>query len=106
MGEFEDREAAHEKRFAMEEDKKFQARVRRDRLVGLWAAQWLEMEGSQRDADAEAFAKAQVGKDDEAIAADLSARFEQAGKPMDAARIRRKLAAAEAEAAALAPKPR
>ena len=64
MTTFDKREEGFEKKFAMDEEQKFKAMARRNRLLGLWAAEKLGITG---DAVA-AYAK-------EVVAAD----FEEAG---------------------------
>jgi hypothetical protein len=64
MTTFDKREEGFEKKFAMDEEGKFKAMARRNRLLGLWAAEKLGMSGDA----AAAYAK-------EVVAAD----FEQPG---------------------------
>ncbi|MBR0896246.1 DUF1476 domain-containing protein [Bradyrhizobium tropiciagri] len=64
MNEFNKREEGFEKKFALDEELKFKAEARRNKLLGLWAAEKL---GMPSDA-ASAYAK-------EVVAAD----FEEAG---------------------------
>ena len=64
MTTFDDRESAFENKFAHDEEMKFKAEARRNKLLGLWAA---ELMGKTGD-DADAYAK-------EVIVAD----FEEAG---------------------------
>ena len=64
MTTFDNREDAFERQFAHDEELKFKAEARRNKLLGLWAAEKLGKSG----ADAEAYAK-------EVVAAD----FEEAG---------------------------
>lgn len=64
MSTFDDRETAFENKFAHDAEMQFKAEARRNRLIGLWAAELL---GKSAD-DAEAYAK-------EVIKAD----FEEAG---------------------------
>lgn len=64
MTTFDKREEGFEKKFALDEEQKFKAEARRNRLLGMWAAEKLGMTG---DAVA-AYAK-------EVVAAD----FEEAG---------------------------
>ncbi|MGX4770846.1 DUF1476 domain-containing protein [Bradyrhizobium guangdongense] len=64
MSEFDKREEGFEKKFALDEEQKFRAEARRNRLLGLWAAEKLGISGEA----ASAYAK-------EVIAAD----FEEAG---------------------------
>src|SRR5690242_17398958 len=64
MSEFDKREEGFEKKFALDEEQKFKAEARRNRLLGLWAAEKLGKTGDE----ASAYAK-------EVVAAD----FEEAG---------------------------
>ena len=64
MSSMRDRQEGFEKKFAMDEDLKFKAMARRNKLLGLWAAEKLGKTG----ADADAYAK-------EVVCAD----FEEAG---------------------------
>ena len=64
MSSFDKREEGFEKKFALDEEQKFKAEVRRNKLLGLWAAEKLGMSGD----DASAYAKEVV-----------SADFEEAG---------------------------
>jgi hypothetical protein len=64
MSSFDKREEGFEKKFAMDEEQKFKAMARRNRLLGLWAAEKLGISGEA----ATAYAK-------EVVAAD----FEQPG---------------------------
>lgn len=64
MSTFDDRETAFENKFAHDAEMQFKAEARRNRLLGLWAAELLGKSGD----DADAYAK-------EVIASD----FEEAG---------------------------
>ncbi len=64
MTTFDKREEAFEKKFAHDEELKFKAEARRNRLLGLWIAEKLGKTGS----DAETYAKEVV-----------AAEFEEAG---------------------------
>jgi hypothetical protein len=64
MSSFDKREEGFEKKFALDEAQKFKAEARRNRLLGLWAAEKLGISGDA----ATAYAK-------EVVAAD----FEEAG---------------------------
>ncbi len=59
MTTFDDRKDAFEKKFAHDEELRFKATARRNKLFGLWAAGQLGKEG----ADAEAYAKTVVMAD-------------------------------------------
>jgi|SRR5262245_38921171 hypothetical protein len=59
MSTLKDREEGFERKFAFDEELKFKAVARRNRLLGLWAAEKLGKSG----ADAEAYAKEVVVSD-------------------------------------------
>ena len=59
MSSMRDRQEGFEKKFAMDEDLKFKAMARRNKLLGLWAAEKLGKTG----ADADAYAKEVVRAD-------------------------------------------
>lgn len=59
MTTFDDRESAFENKFAHDEEMKFRAEARRNKLVGLWAAGLLGKSGDE----AEAYAKEVVKSD-------------------------------------------
>jgi hypothetical protein len=50
MTTFDKREEGFEKRFAHDEELKFKATARRNRMVGQWAAQKLGLSGAEADA--------------------------------------------------------
>lgn len=59
MNTFEDRRDSHEKKFAHDEELRFKATARRNKMLGLWAAEKLGLTG----AEAEAYAKEVVVAD-------------------------------------------
>jgi hypothetical protein len=78
MTTFDKREEGFEKRFAVDEEQKFKAMARRNRLLGLWAAEQLGMSGDA----ATAYAR-------DIVAAD----FEQPGENDVVHKVTRDLAA-------------
>jgi len=64
MSQFEERQKGQEAKYAFDAEKKFKAEARRNKLVGIWAAELLGLTGEE--------AKAYAG---EVVAAD----FEEAG---------------------------
>lgn len=56
MSTFDDRERAEEARYALDQETQFKINARRNKLLGLWAADLLSL----KDADAEAYAKTVV----------------------------------------------
>lgn len=90
MTAFDDRKNAFEKKFAHDEDLRFKATARRNKLFGLWAAERL----GKSSADAEAYAKSVVLADfEEAGDADVIRKVRQdldaAGKSVDEAELTR-----------------
>jgi hypothetical protein len=59
MTTFDKREEGFEKRFALDEELKFKAEARRDKLLGLWVAEQLGLSGDA----ANAYAKTVVAAD-------------------------------------------
>jgi hypothetical protein len=67
MTSFEDREKGYERKFANDEELKFRATARRNKLLGLWAAEQLGMSGDEAQAYAREVIKADLeipGDDD------------------------------------------
>lgn len=58
MSTFDDRERAFETKFAHDEEMKFKAEARRNKLVGLWAAEILGKSGDAADAYAKEVVRA------------------------------------------------
>ena len=59
MNTFDDRQKGYEAKFARDEETKFKINARRNKLLGLWAAEQLGLAGD----DAEAYAKQVVRAD-------------------------------------------
>jgi hypothetical protein len=79
MTTFDKREESFEKKFALDEEAKFKAEARRNRLLGLWAAEQLGMSGDAattyaKEAVAGAFAEGGESAVVARIAGDLSAK--------------------------------
>jgi hypothetical protein len=60
MTTFDKREEGFEKQFAHDEELRFKATARRDRLLGLWAAGLLGLAGAEADAYARALVMADL----------------------------------------------
>lgn len=80
MTTFDEREKAYERKFALDEELRFKSTVRRNKLLGLWAAEKLGLSG----ADAEAYAKEVIRADfqkpgDDDLIAKLRADFDAKG---------------------------
>ena len=59
MTSFEDREKSFERKFALDEELKFKSTARRNKLLGLWAAEKMGLSGD----DAQAYAREVVKAD-------------------------------------------
>jgi hypothetical protein len=92
MTTFDKREEGFEKKFALDEDKKFKAMARRNRLLGMWAAEKLGISGDA----AATYAKEVVAADfEEAGDSDVLRKVEKdfaaKGVTVDAGEIRAKM---------------
>ena len=90
MNNMKDREEGFERKFAFDEELKFKAMARRNKLLGLWAAEKLGKTG----ADAEAYAREVVVADfqeagDDDVLRKVRADLEAAGVKQDEQEIRR-----------------
>jgi hypothetical protein len=79
MTTFDKREEAFERKFVLDEELKFKAEARRNRLLGLWAADKLGISGAEADAYAREVVAAEFGDagDDDVVAkvmGDLAAK--------------------------------
>ena len=100
MTTFDKREEGFEKKFALDEEQKFKAEARRNRLLGLWVAEKLGLSGDA----ASAYAKEVVAADFEAggkacvrkVTGDLGAK----GVAMSEAELRAKMDELMAQAVA------
>ena len=89
MTSMKDRERAFENKFALDEEQKFKAVVRRNKLVGRWAAELL---GRDADAYAQEVVEAdfqEAGEED--VFRKLRADFDAAGVSMSDEDIRQKM---------------
>ena len=67
MTTFDEREKAFERKFAHDEELRFKSTVRRNKLIGLWAAEKLGLSGDEAEAYAKSIVKAdfeEAGDDD------------------------------------------
>src|SRR4051794_4593564 len=79
MTTFDRREEGFERKFALDEELKFRAEARRNRLLGLWAAEKFGLSGTEADAYAKAIIHADIqeaGEEDvfRKLRADFDAR--------------------------------
>lgn len=67
MTTFDKREEGFEKKFALDEEKQFKAMARRNKLLGLWAAEKLGLSGAEADEYAKSVVRSdfeEAGDDD------------------------------------------
>ncbi len=92
MTMFEDREKAFEAKYLHDEELRFRVMCRRNRLIGLWAAEQLGLSGEAADAYVRSMITAQFGEGvcpdiHDRLHADLNAK----GVDLSDHRLRRKL---------------
>jgi hypothetical protein len=90
MSDFSDREKGFERKFALDEEQRFKAMARRNKLLGLWAAEKMGKTG----ADADAYAKEVVAADfieagDDDVLRKVKGDFDAAGVEQSEHQIRR-----------------
>lgn len=93
MSTFDDRERGEEARYAMNEEQQFKVMARRNKLLGMWAADLLGLTGL----DAEAYAKSVVLSDleetgDEDVFRKVRADFDKAAISRSDSQIREQMA--------------
>ena len=101
MTTFDKREEGFEKKFALDEEQKFKAEARRNRLLGLWAAEKLGLTGDA----ATAYSKEVVAADfeeagDQDVQNKVVKDFAAKGVAISAAEVRAKMTELMAVAAA------
>jgi hypothetical protein len=99
MTTFNEREEAFEKQFALDQESKFKANARRNKLLGLWVAERLGKTG----VDAEAYAKSLILADfhepgDVDVIRKVHQDLSAAGQSVDEASLRTKLGQLMAQA--------
>ena len=90
MSDFSDRGKGFERKFAHDEELRFKATARRNKLLGLWAAEKL----GKSEADAEAYAREVIAADfheagDDDVLRKVKADFDAAGVAQSEHQIRR-----------------
>ncbi len=93
MSGFDDRQKGQEAKFAFDAEKKFKAEARRNKLLGIWAAELMSLSGDE----AKAYAAEVVAADfeeagDEDVFRKVSNDLKAKGVAVDEAVIRQKMA--------------
>jgi hypothetical protein len=92
MSGFDDREKAFEKKYEKDQELQFKATARRNRLLGLWAAELMGIKGDAAEAYAKEVVKADFEKPGEEDVVDkVMADFKAKGVTQSAHQIRRKM---------------
>ena len=93
MAGFEDREKGFERKFAHDEELKFKATARRNRLLGLWAAEQMGITGDAAQTYAREVIKADlVEPGEEDVFRKIRSDFDAKGVSQSDHQIRRKMA--------------
>jgi hypothetical protein len=92
MNSFSDREKAFEDKYKHDQELQFKVEVRRNKLLGLWAAELLDLEGEA----AEAYAKEVIASDfdepgDDDVLRKVLADLEKAKVDISEHRLRKKM---------------
>jgi hypothetical protein len=92
MTSFEDREKGFERKFAHDEELKFKAMARRNRLLGLWAAEQMGIAGDDAQAYAREVVKADLAEPgDEDVFRKIRGDFDAKGVDQSDHQIRRRM---------------
>ena len=89
MTTFDKREEGFEKRFALDEELRFKANARRNKLLGLWAAEKLGKSGADADAYAKEVVIADLEEGDEDVFRKIRGDFDAKGVKDSDHQIRR-----------------
>lgn len=99
MTSFQDRERAEEAKFAHDADTQFRIQARRNRLVGEWAAERMQLSQAETDAYAKSVVQADFEEaGDEDVIRKLLGDLTAAGVDTTEAEVRAALAAKQVEA--------
>lgn len=101
MTTFDERERSYEKKFAMDEELRFKAEARRNKIVGQWAAEKLGLTGTAVDDYVKSVRKADlVEKGDEDVFRKIRKDFDDKAVKVSDADLHKKLDDSLAEAMA------
>jgi hypothetical protein len=87
MPTFEDREKEFEAQFKHDEELRFKVTARRNRLLGLWAAQKMGLSGEAADAYAKTVVEAELGGGDKRVVQKLIVDLTAKGQTITDAQI-------------------
>jgi len=99
MTTFDDREKAFENKYAHDAEMQFKAEARRNRLLGLWAAEKLGLAGAEADAYAKSVVIADLKEaGDEDVYRKVKADFDAKGVAVTEAELRKRMSDLRVEA--------
>jgi len=90
MTTFDKREEAFEKRFALDEEQKFKAVARRNKLFGLWVAEQLGKSGDEASAYAKELVATAIEGGEAAVLRKITGDLAAKGLSIDEATLRAK----------------
>lgn len=92
MSQFEDRQKGQEAKFAFDAEKKFKAEARRNKLLGIWAAELLGLSGDEANSYAgEVVAADFTSAGDGDVFDKVAADFKAKGVAVDEVALRQKM---------------
>jgi hypothetical protein len=100
MTTFDKREEGFEKKFALDEEQKFKAEVRRNKLLGLWVAEQLGISGDAANAYAKEVVAAEFQETGDGVLRKVIADLSAKGIAMTEAQVRSRMTDLMAQAAA------
>jgi len=92
MSSFDERESSFENKFKHDKELEFKATARRNKLLGLWAANLLGIHGTEAETYAKAVVKADMEKPgDQDVVDKLLGDFKERGIDMSEHRLRKQM---------------
>jgi len=92
MSSFDERESSFENKFKHDKELEFKATARRNKLLGLWAANLLGIHGAEAETYAKSVVKADMEKPgDQDVVDKLLGDFKQRGVDMSEHRLRKQM---------------
>jgi len=98
MNAFEEREKEFETRFKHDQELQFKVKARRNRLLGLWAAEKMGLSGEAADGYAREVVDAEFDGGDKHVVAKLAADLAAKGQNVSEAQVKFQLDHVEAQA--------
>jgi hypothetical protein len=93
MSNFDEREKSFERKFALDEELRFKSTARRNKLLGLWAAEKMGLSGDEAQAYAREVVKADLAEPgEEDVYRKIRADFDAKGVDQSDHQIRRAMA--------------